>query len=279
MPTKFQRMLNRKIAKPINRRTNKTIKQITKATNNTANQIEDVGNDIGNRFNKTANVLIHGRKGFPPQVERFLNKHNEDLIKSITIVRTPIHKAIKSILNIFGNAKSFDKLFHLRIQINTNTTNFTIEKNEVTKVSKWRRDNADETMIKPNSFNNISVGDFIENGIESMGNKKFFNYSTNNNCQSFINGLLKANGINDNSILSFVKQNTASIFKKHPNLRKVSNSLTDFAGKIIDPILQGGTIKKQNQQNPWLDFVKVFKNKHNVTYKEALIGASKIYNK
>jgi hypothetical protein len=111
-----------------------------------------------------------------------------------------------------------------------------------------------------------------------MGKFKFFNYSTSNNCQAFIQGLLVGNNIQNNDILSFVKQNTDSVFKSHPNLRKFSNSLTGLAGKVIDPIMQGGKLK--TNRSPWIEYVKEFHSSHpEHSYKECLQLCAKTYKK
>jgi len=235
-------------------------------------KIEHAGNAVGNRFNKTVKALMQP-KNFPLNVSKFIQQNGDEIIQEITIVRTPIQKAIKKILDVFGGGKDYDKLFHLRIQLKCQSGfSFTLEKNEVIKISKWRQDKNDETLKIPQQFN-ISVIDFINNGQNKMG-QRYFTYNTSNNCQAFILGNLKANGVNNQQIFNFVKQNTESVFKQNPNLRKFSNSLTDVGG-YADVVMQGGKIK-----NKWMNHVNEFRKKNsNLSYKECLIGAKKCYCK
>jgi hypothetical protein len=88
---------------------------------------------------------------------------------------------------------------------------------------------------------------------------KYFNYAvSNNNCQDFCVGLLRANDINADSVISFIKQDTENIFKNHVGLRKFVNTVTDLAGKVIDPIVQGGGFDKLTRKQ-LIDLIKKWK--------------------
>ena len=56
-----------------------------------------------------------------------------------------------------------------------------------------------------------------------------------------MNALLLANGINENIYTQFVKQNTEQLFEGLTGLWKLSNTVTDIAGRA-DVLLQGGNI-------------------------------------
>ena len=78
-----------------------------------------------------------------------------------------------------------------------------------------------------------------------MGLDKFFSYSSyDNNCQNFALSLLYANGINDDGLISFIKQDTEYIFKNNPYLRRFSNNITDVRGRVTT--LKGGKVVKKN---------------------------------
>lgn len=272
----------KKIGKQISNKTNKTITNIGNSTNQAIKQVENNANIVGNRFNKTVKTILGGRQGFSPQILSFLESNQEQIINQITIIRTPIEKAIKSILDVFGGANNYDNLFHLRIQILCeNGLKFTLEKNEVIKLGEWRKDNLDEILQINKNFN-VSIVDFLNNAIQGAGKGRFYSYSTSNNCQAFIQMLLINNNVDDNNIISFVKQDTESVFKNNPNLRKFSNSITGI-GKIAANIMDGGSFKqggsiKKAKPNKWITFVKEYQNKHNISYKQALSEASYHYN-
>jgi hypothetical protein len=62
----------------------------------------------------------------------------------------------------------------------------------------------------------------------------------------------------------FTKQSTQALFT--PQLRKITNTVTDIAGKV-DVLRQGGNIKKKN---PWVEHVQQFAKDNGVRYFKAL---------
>ena len=75
--------------------------------------------------------------------------------------------------------------------------------------------------------------------------EKFFPYHpSTNNCQDFISGVLQANGIRDQNVYSFVKQDTSVIFKNKGWLSSTAKQITDLGG-YADVILQGGSVSKR----------------------------------
>ena len=232
---------------------------------------------ISKRINNTQKVLKNGRKGYPPKVNSFIGKFKNEIIRHIAVVRTPINKVIKSILDKFGGKAPYDKLFHLRLQVTCRSGfKFTIEKNEVITVTKkFRKDKTDEKINIPHAFG-VTIDNFLLNAETSMGRKYFIYNAVSSNCQDFVFGLINSNGVKNDKVNTFIKQDTKSIFEGHPNLRKFANSLTGLAGKIIDPILQGGKLKSTN---PWITHVKQYAKEHNISYRDALKKASESYKK
>ena len=85
------------------------------------------------------------------------------------------------------------------------------------------------------------------------GNDKFVTYSSyDNNCQYFILNLLCRNGINDNNLNNFIKQNSESIFTSNPALWKFTNNVTDIDGRARE-ILAVTLLKKSNIKKLNLD--------------------------
>jgi hypothetical protein len=54
--------------------------------------------------------------------------------------------------------------------------------------------------------------------------------------------LLIANGINDDSLNTFIKQDVSSIFANDAYLRRFVNNITDVDGRLTS--LKGGRVKK-----------------------------------
>ena len=66
-----------------------------------------------------------------------------------------------------------------------------------------------------------------------MGKENFYRYSAyDNNCQTFISNILKANNLLTYELNNFIVQNTQQLFNNLSNLRKITNTLTDIAGRF-----------------------------------------------
>jgi len=200
-------------------------------------------NFIADKFIQTKNFIINGSLNFSSKVRNILNQVGNEKIKSISIFRYPINYIIKNILEISSIQKiNYDKLFHLGLIFNNNIL---LEKNSLINMEiNYKLPNNTEFVNVNFNFNeSITINEFINNGLQYLGNNKFFSYSAyNNNCQDFALSLLIANKINDNSLNAFIKQDVAYIFANNPSLRKLSNNITDVNNRI--KYITGGKIKK-----------------------------------
>jgi len=292
--------------------------------------------------------LIYGRKELSPSVKKFLMKHGNEEITSIEINRKPIRTIMIEVLNFISNNKfkenmknlNYDKLFHLKMNIRTkNGTYFSLEKNEVVKIqSNPKNDPSSESLNVPNIPPHLTISKMIENAQQKVGADNLFIYSAQHrNCQHFITDLLKASGINNPSIIDFVKQDIQGLFENTGWLRKIANITTDLAGRF-DVIKEGSGRKVQTieelkqlpmvnrrqlsilngqpnaiitadmtmfenpyytgdtpktpfseniqgsgikRSNKWIDFVKAYSAKTNISYKDALRSSKvkELYNK
>jgi predicted glycoside hydrolase/deacetylase ChbG (UPF0249 family) len=64
-----------------------------------------------------------------------------------------------------------------------------------------------------------------------------------------------------------VKQATQSLFT--PELRKITNSITDIAG-AADKIIQGGKVSKETIKNSWIAQVQKFARANSISFVDAL---------
>jgi hypothetical protein len=127
---------------------------------------------------------------------------------------------------IFKTTKG-DILFEKNARINASTT--------IPKSEDW---------YDINSVPRKTLNDYIQTAKKAMGSKFFPYHPSTNNCQDFIMGVLKANGINDINAINFVKQDTTMIFKNKGWLSGLAKNITDLGG-YADVILQGGSISKR----------------------------------
>ena len=193
-------------------------------------------NPRGDGLFNTVKNLIYGRNDYSSKIKNLLSQIDNQTINSIIIGRTPLQTATRVTLNVLSN-QNYDKLFHLFILVNNKIK---IEKNEVINIVENNTiPNGTETYIIKNIPNNLTIKSLLDNTKNYMG-EKYFKYSgSSNNCQDYILSILKSNNINEGH--EFVKQDTESIFKNNPNLRKFVNTITNVAGRF-DVLKSGGSL-------------------------------------
>ena len=118
--------------------------------------------------------------------------------------------------------------------------------------------------------NGLTLNMMLERTHLLMGGK-FLAYSAyNNNCSDFVLAMLRANNLATPSNTLFTEQATQSLFT--PELRKVSNTITDIAG-ATNILLQGGDIESTKKSNAWLSHIKVYAHQNNISFRDAMKNA------
>ncbi len=219
-----------------------------------------------NRIRSTVDSLQGKRAGISPSVDRFLDEHGDEPIQQLIISRNVISPLIISTLNIlspnFKKKNNNNPLYHLKILIKTDRTSFSVEKNERITISKYQMNKNAENM-NVNIPRGLSLNVLLANTRQLMGGK-FLTYSVSNNCQSLILGILQSNNLSTPQNVLSTKQSTQELFT--PQLRKITNTITDIAGKV-NILRQGGDIKKKN---PRVKHVQEFAKENNIGYFKAL---------
>jgi hypothetical protein len=198
-------------------------------------------------------TVIKGRMDYQPKGRDILKRYGGEKIKAIELGREPVMAALKGVLNLISGGKfgkrvdkSFDDLFHLFCVITLDSgKKIMTEKNEVIIISESipsRGEKAEYRMVTDIPYADtdpITLQTLFDNAREKMGDKRFFQYSAkDNNCQDYLLALLKFSDIGTPEDYEWIKQDTKSLFKDLPYLRKFANSVTDFAGKL-DVIMSG----------------------------------------
>jgi hypothetical protein len=194
------------------------------------------------RIRNTVDSLQERRAGISPSVDAFLNKHGNENITQMTISRTvlnPLLTGVIGVLSLSFKRKTADtKLYHLQALIRTTKSSFSLEKNSRITVGSYQKRKGSEDMsvsIPPG----LTLSMLLDRTRLSMGGR-FQPYSaSNNNCQDFVLAMLQSNNLSTSVNTLFVKQATQSLFT--PQLRKISNTITDIVGGV-DKIIQGGDI-------------------------------------
>ena len=208
--------------------------------------------DTVNKKVDLVKTVVNGRDRFSPRVQKIIDKYANEKILGIKIVRTPLSPALTGAFNAVSGGEwnkrmqktPYDKLYHLWMIIDTDRGRVRFEKNEQINMSERPSvGGKDETMDIHTQ--GLTVGQLVDNAIR-YGGADFYKYSVSNNCQNFIMSVLKGSHLSNPNVDTFVKQNTDILFKKDDGsnddtLRKVSNTITDLAGRA-DILLQGGNI-------------------------------------
>ena len=194
------------------------------------------------RLKKTTKALIYGRENISPNVDKFMRDHGDEplleMIISRNVVSSILTGSMKLLSSQFREKVGSDKLYHLKLLIRTTYSNVSIEKNEVITISPYQMNYQAENLyvhFPPG----ITINILLENTRNEMGNS-FLSYSArDNNCQNFVLSLLHANGLSNERNILFTKQSTTALFSTE--MRKLTNTITDIAGKI-DIIREGGDL-------------------------------------
>lgn len=185
--------------------------------------------------------VLNMKKNIPPNVKKALEQIGDKQISSARCGRTPVQAIVQGALRTIANVP-YDNLFHLFLELNVEGEKWIIEKIERINLVKEDRSNKKGAEFTASFPVNKKVNELFMNTQNFMG-KRFLPYQSNsNNCQVFIMGILQANGLANQELTNFVKQDTRSIFKNNPILRKFANTLTDLGG-YFNAAVQGGKLK------------------------------------
>ena len=108
---------------------------------------------------------------------------------------------------------------------------YMLEKNEVIMLSRKKHNEKAEVMPVATG-DNLTLNILLDNAKAKMGGKFFTYKGMDNNCQFFIQNILKASGINTLELDKFVHQDTKSLFEGDERFRKLANTVTDV-GKVV----------------------------------------------
>jgi hypothetical protein len=177
-------------------------------------------------------IVLNGPNDYSPYVKDILSKYGNQILSSVTIVRSPFSSRLTSIINTlcFGTLKKklqnshYEKLFHIKLVFTTKEgTTLMIEKNEAInmKVNPVLPKDSESKTI-PIIQLKLSVNTMLDNTKKLM-KCNFFSYSVcDNNCQDFILAILNSNNMGNQEDRTFVKQNIKKIFSNLTTLRKIN---------------------------------------------------------
>jgi hypothetical protein len=187
--------------------------------------------------------------------QKVFNETKDAIINSITVNRVPLDSMVNKALNFlslgaFNKVKKelgYDDMFHLSAILRTSKGDILIEKNERINISRKLPKSGEQVQV---SGTNKTFDEFLDKGRKDMGDHYFFQYNAfENNCQDFLIGLLRANGILSTEASAFIKQDAVALLKKMPSyLSTIAQGATDAAGRIKQAVGLGK--KKPRKRAP-----------------------------
>jgi hypothetical protein len=166
-----------------------------------------------------------------------LNKHGWELIKQMTVARHPLSNNLTQVFKFFSHTR-YRNLNHVVLNIVTEKgTKITIEKNAIISVFLDQPPMDNQTEFTINNPPEISVNNLMKRTSLLMG-KDYFEYEVrDNNCQDFLIAIFKANGISQEGLFEFVKQELDETFDANRPLEFIVDAVVDITG-VIDEVAQ-----------------------------------------
>ena len=174
----------------------------------------------------------------PKPFKRWLAKHGNETITSITLVRKPVHSFIERAVNLWSRGRlakrkqelNYDQLYHLAIVFNGR---YLLEKNHVVRAIAAPTQLGSDYLHMPVPHT-VTFNQLIVNGVQAQtaasGDKdSFWEYSARkSSCQSFVWYLLKGSDLANERSRDYVLQDSRTL------LRGVRGTevLTDTAGVL-----------------------------------------------
>ena len=222
------------------------------------------------RIKETVNSLQGRRAGISPNVDAFLSSHGDEPITQFVISRTILNPLLTNAIGVispsFRRKTQNTPLYHLHVLLRTSKSSLSLEKTERITIGRHSNRPGSENMqvsVPSGLTLNIMLG-----RTRMLMGGKFLTYSAqSNNCQDFILAVVQSNNISTSANTLFVKQSTKSLFT--PQLRKISNTLTDAAG-VANILRQGGDIDRPKKINPWIQHVKIYASQKRIPFFVAL---------
>jgi hypothetical protein len=222
---------------------------------------------------KRINKVLDFKENVPESVKNALNKIGDNNIVSARLGRTPVQAIIQGALKTIVNIP-YDDLFHLFIELTLdNGQIWILEKIERINLVKENRSSKKGAEFTSSFPVNKTVNELFINTKNKMGSKFLPYQSANNNCQIFIIGVLDGNELNNSERTSFVKQDTKSIFKNNPALRKFANTLTDIGG-YANAIMQSADLLKNSTKKKSLSDIGLADKDNKQTISDVILKPS-----
>jgi hypothetical protein len=200
-------------------------------------------------------VDTQSKQGYTPGVQAILAQCGNDIVTNIRVCRDVVSANTESLLNAVSLGKfaelkkkyGFDTFFHLYMLFDAGGKTLMIEKNQTINLSYYTKPCLESEFVSPGGT--FTLNQMLDKTRESMGAEKFLTYDVfTNNCQLFLIGIMKANGLLTPKIEKFVYQNINQIVAELPGyVKPLVKGITDIA-RVVDTSLQKSVYKTNGNQ-------------------------------
>lgn len=211
------------------------------------------------------------------KVRGILKTMGDKPIVSAEVIRSPVQSIVQQAINFVSGGefkkaikdKPYDDIFHLMVVLTLEDgSSFSLEKNAIITLRPTKGRSGESMSVSVPS--GLTLNKALEKTEAAMGDLYATYSAKSNNCQDFILAFLKSNGMGDEKVYSFVKQDVGSLFGKSDFLRKFTNTVTDIGAKVSTLIEGEGVKSKGKVMNAWISHVKDVAAKKGISYREAL---------
>lgn len=171
-----------------------------------------------------------------------MKKYGDQIIASISIVRTPLNKMLEGAINVLSMGKfheakkneNIDKLYHLSLLITTvDGVKIVVEKNETVNIEPLESNksfNGNSEFMNVALNQELNLKTLIDKTISKIGDSSFYSYdSFINNCQNFTKYILEYNNLLTDKENKFIFQDVSKIKEAlNPIVPKIMNKVTNF---------------------------------------------------
>jgi hypothetical protein len=180
---------------------------------------------------------------YPPEVRRELQLHGNHRISNIQLCKEVVSENTEFLLKALAGSKTwedakrkhgFDRFYHLFMIVTMeNGSRLHIEKNEIMRISSQPRPCPDALDLGAPTTP-ITVSEMLDRTKQRIGDREFFTYDPlGNNCQNFINQLLRTLGLWNQTSSSFVFQDIKGLRDELPSYtRTLAKGLTDIGAFV-----------------------------------------------
>lgn len=147
--------------------------------------------------------------------------YGDDTVKHIQIVREPISGVYTNLLELFScfsfrrglKERDMRELYHVKLVLHVDARVLELDKDKVVRLEEHEESATAETISVDMNGRNIKLTQLLSRTESFMGDIKYNGYSASENCcQDFALCVLLANGLYDETVEAFIKQDVRDLF-------------------------------------------------------------------